>query len=125
MLMGAVLYAKDMAVLVGFYEWLGFELVDQANDFAILKKASTELSIIQAPPVIADSIDLGEPAEFRTQTPIKLVFLVESIEAVSSRLSEHGGRMDRGHARWEFGGYYVQDAVDPEGNIFQLRQKQA
>ena len=125
MLMGAVLYAKNMEVLVSFYQWLGFELRDQSQDFALLERAGTELSVIQAPDAIADAIDLGDPPESRTQTPIKLVFLVDSIETVSSRLSEHGGRMDRGHARWEFGGYFVQDAVDPEGNIFQLRQKQA
>jgi predicted enzyme related to lactoylglutathione lyase len=123
MLMGAVLYAKNMQLLANFYQWLGFELTDQSADFTILENAQTELSIIQAPQAIAVSIELGDPAESRAQTPIKLVFLVDSIEAISSRLSKHGGRMDRGHARWEFGPYFVQDAVDPEGNIFQLRER--
>ncbi len=85
-------------------------------------KDQTELTIVQAPPNIADEIALADPPVSRVYTPLKLVFLVPSIESAAKVLNDHGGRIDRGQARWEMGDFYVQDAVDPEGNIFQLRE---
>jgi hypothetical protein len=32
-----------------------------------------------------------------------------------------GGRIKDGSKRWQFRGHAVQDAVDPEGNVYQLR----
>lgn len=123
MLSGAVVYAKDMVTLASFYEALGFEQTSQDEGYTALQHGDSELSIIQAPQEIADQITVAEPAEMRTQTPIKLVFLVASIEQTAVQINTHGGRVDRGQARWDFGDFYVQDAVDPEGNILQLRER--
>ncbi len=123
MLGGAVIYARDMKLLVQFYEALGFEVLVREDDHTSLGSGGAELMIVQAPPEIVESIDMTTPAEMRTHTPIKLVFVVASIEAVAKKINTHGGRVDRGQARWDFGDYYVQDAVDPEGNIVQLRER--
>ena len=86
-------------------------------------KDQTELTVVQAPENIAAEIEMANPAVARVNTPLKLVFVVESIEASAARINELGGRVDRGQARWEMGNYYVQDAVDPEGNILQMRER--
>ncbi|MFN3236901.1 MAG: VOC family protein [Pseudomonadales bacterium] len=122
MLMGAVLYAKDMQVLVSFYTALGFQVVQSDETYTLLSGAQTELTVIQAPREIADNITLSTPAAARSETPIKLVFLVASIERAAEQINQTGGRVDRGQHRWDFGQYFVQDAVDPEGNIIQLRE---
>lgn len=123
MLYGAVVYAKSMSRLVRFYEALGFAVSEAEPDYTLLLANGTELNLIQAPKAIAESISVATPAEMRTHTPIKLVFLVDSIETTAAQINAHGGRVDRGQARWDFGHYYVQDAVDPEGNIIQLRER--
>ena len=123
MLLGSVMYAKEMNLLVDFYQLLGFSVDTAEPGFTILTRLGTELSIIQAPEVIAAEIEIENPPVSRTETPIKLVFVVDSIEAVAEQLNKRGGRMDRGQARWQLGDFYVQDAVDPEGNIFQLRER--
>lgn len=122
MLNGAVIYARDMELLVQFYKALGFDVLDRQDGHTNLGSANSELMIIQAPAEIVGSIDMTVPAAVRTHTPIKLVFNVPSIEATAQQVNTHGGRVDRGQARWDFGDFYVQDAVDPEGNILQLRE---
>jgi predicted enzyme related to lactoylglutathione lyase len=122
MLMGAVIYAKDMNALVPFYLALGFQVVQADDSFTQLSTANSELTLIQAPQEIAANITLSAPAAARSETPVKLVFLVASIERTADEINRTGGRVDRGQHRWDFGEYFVQDAVDPEGNIIQLRE---
>lgn len=122
MLIGAVVYAKELNRLVPFYVGLGFSPEEGDGSFQTLVKDQTELTVVQAPENIAAEIEMANPAMARVNTPLKLVFVVESIEASAARINELGGRVDRGQARWEMGNYYVQDAVDPEGNILQMRE---
>jgi hypothetical protein len=48
--------------------------------------------------------------------------LVPSIDDTLAAASLLGGRAKEGSKRWQFRGYAVQDAVDPEGNVYQLRE---
>ncbi len=124
MLVAAVIYAKEMDVLKAFYQNLDFaEVAGDGETFATLAKDQSELTIVQAPVNIAEEIELAGPVLSRVYTPLKLVFLVASIEESAQLLNAAGGRIDRGQARWEMGEFFVQDAVDPEGNIFQLRER--
>lgn len=122
MLIGAVVYAKDRANLQSFYEHLGFSTQEGDDSYSLLKNNESELTLIQAPDEILKQIELGDPVVSRAHIPTKLVFLVDSIEASAALINQQGGRIDRGQARWQFGQYFVQDAVDPEGNIIQLRE---
>jgi predicted enzyme related to lactoylglutathione lyase len=121
--LGAIIYAKDMNRLAAFYAAMGFHQREVDPTCIVLQGLDAELSIIQAPGVIANSIDLGSPPQQRTMTPIKLVFIVDAIEETAVLINTHGGRVDRGKARWRFGEYFLQDAVDPEGNILQIREQ--
>jgi predicted enzyme related to lactoylglutathione lyase len=120
----AVMYAKDLDRMVAFYAALGFSVNESApGDYAVLiGGAQTELSILQIPERIASQIKLSDPPQARESTPIKLVFLVSSIDETLAAASLLGGRVKDGAKRWQFRGHAVQDAVDPEGNVYQLRE---
>jgi predicted enzyme related to lactoylglutathione lyase len=119
----AVLYAKDLDRMVAFYTVLGLTVDEFARgDYAVLiGGAELELSIVQIPQHIADQITLSEPPHVRDSTPIKLVFFVTSIDETLATASVLGGRVKDGAKAWQFRGHTVQDAVDPEGNVYQLR----
>jgi predicted enzyme related to lactoylglutathione lyase len=123
MTLAAVLYAKDLDRLVEFYATVGL-VVDESerNDYAVLTGNGVELSIIQVPEPIASQIVIANPPQTRSRTPIKLVFFVPSIETALQAGRRLGGRVDAASQRWEFRGHAVQDAVDPEGNQYQLRE---
>jgi catechol 2,3-dioxygenase-like lactoylglutathione lyase family enzyme len=119
----AVVYAKDLDRMVAFYAALGLS-VDQAErgDYAILTGADIELSIVQVPERVASQIEISDPPQVREATAIKLVFFVRSIDGTLAATGPLGGRIKDGSSRWQFRGHSVQDAVDPEGNVCQLRE---
>jgi catechol 2,3-dioxygenase-like lactoylglutathione lyase family enzyme len=123
MIHAAVLYAKDLDRMVAFYTALGLSLDELGRgDYAVLiGGAGLELSIIQIPEHIASQIRLSDPPQARESTPIKLVFFVPSIDETLTAASLLGGRLKEGAKRWQFRGHTVLDAVDPEGNVYQLR----
>jgi predicted enzyme related to lactoylglutathione lyase len=119
----AVVYAKDLDRMVAFYTALGLTLDEFARgDYAVLTGAKgLELSIIQIPQRIASQITISDPPQAREGTPIKLVFFVPSIDDSLAAVRALGGRAKEGSKQWQFRGHTVQDAVDPEGNVYQLR----
>jgi hypothetical protein len=123
MTLAAVLYAKKLDRLAEFYTTLGL-VVDESErgDYAVLIGPQVELSIIQVPEPIASQIQISDPPQTRSKTPIKLVFFVASIDATLAAAGRLGGRIADGSKRWQFRGHAVQDAVDPEGNQYQLRE---
>jgi hypothetical protein len=124
MTLAAVLYAKNLERLAEFYTTLGL-VVDESvrGDFAVLMGPGVELSIVQIPEPIASQIEISDPPQARSRTPIKLVFFVASIDATLAAAGRLGGRIGDGSQRWQFRGHAVQDTVDPEGNQYQLRER--
>lgn len=123
MLGGAVIFARRMDRLVAFYSSLGFAVQEmQPSDYAVLTGSETELSIVQIPERFTHDIEIEDPPRARSRTPIKLCFLVPSIDEALLATAALGGRTAADAARWEFRGHRVQDAIDPEGNVYQLRE---
>jgi catechol 2,3-dioxygenase-like lactoylglutathione lyase family enzyme len=119
----AVVYARDLEGMVQFYAALGLKVEEaQRGDYAVLTGPELELSIVQIPPPIASQIEISSPPQARERTPIKLAFVVSSIDAALEATRPLGGRIKDGAKRWQFRGHAIQDAVDPEGNIYQLRE---
>jgi hypothetical protein len=53
-----------------------------------------------------------------------LAFVVASIEKSLEATRALGGReMKEDAKRWQFRGHAIQDAIDPEGNVYQLRER--
>jgi predicted enzyme related to lactoylglutathione lyase len=120
---GAVLYAKDLDRLVGFYSSVaGIEPQAIEKGFAILGSRTSQFVILRIPKRIADTIDIATPPEPREDTPLKLVFGVEDIAHARERAAALGGAINAVEREWEFEGSKVCDGHDPEGNVFRLRQ---
>ena len=123
-LIGAVLYAKDLQRLVEFYAAVaGLELAQVQEGFAVLGRPPSQLVIVPIPPAIADTISIARPPMVREDTPIKLVFAVDDIARARARAADLGGAVKLAEREWQFDGATVCDGHDPEGNVFQLRQR--
>jgi hypothetical protein len=119
-----VLYAKHLASMQAFYQSVVVLKVEHAEpDHAVLASSVSKLIIVQVPESIASTIHIGVPPERRTETPIKLVFEVESIAAARDMALRLGGQVDPVEREWIYCGRRVCDGHDPEGNVVQFQQR--
>lgn len=119
---GAVIYAKDMLRIAEFYKNVAELIICDTNKTHIkLEKESFQLVVLQVSERISESIEINEPPLRRENTPIKLVFFVESIRKIRQIIMSFGGELNGTDREWEFDGCIVCDGQDPEGNVFQLR----
>ncbi|MEO8741793.1 MAG: VOC family protein [Lysobacteraceae bacterium] len=120
---GAVIYAKRVSDMRAFYAGaIGLDVMHAESDHVVLESPAFQLVVLAIPEPIAASIELASPPEWRTQTPIKLVFFVENIAAVRAVAPGLGGEVNVVEREWKFRQHTVCDGHDPEGNVFQLRE---
>jgi hypothetical protein len=118
----ATVFAKDQELLVTFYRQFGFvPTLTEPDDVAVLTDGDCELTIVSIPPHISRDIEISSPPQVRSQTPIKLTFIVAALDDALER-AQHFGGSTADFKRWSMEGFDIQDCVDPEGNVFQLRQ---
>ncbi len=118
---GAVLYVKGLDRMRSFYEaCFQMEVADDAHEYCVLESDSLTLSLVKMPEQIAATIVVSVPPARREEVPIKLVFMVESIDVLRTLFAEFGGAVDPTTSQWEFRGGIHCDGVDPEGNVVQL-----
>ena len=119
-----VLYAKDLATMRGFYQGVfHLEIEQSEEDYVVLGSSTSQLVIVQVPASIASTIHIADPPGRRAQTPVKLVFDVESISAVRRAVLNLRGGMDPTESERVFQGHRVCDGQDPEGNVVQFQQR--
>jgi catechol 2,3-dioxygenase-like lactoylglutathione lyase family enzyme len=120
----AVIYAKDLDRMATFYAAiLGAEpAIDDDEDHLRLEWPAGQLIVQAIPPWIADDIEITNPPERRTETPLKVSFPVADIAEARSLAAPLGGRIDPPEAEWRYRGELICDGHDPEGNVVQLRQ---
>ncbi len=120
----SVLYARNLARMQAFYEGVFLLKVEHAEpDHVVLAAAAMQLILVQVPEAIAATISIADPPMRRTETPIKLVFEVESLASVRDTALKLGGRLDPLEREWSYEGCRICDGHDPEGNVVQFRQK--
>lgn len=118
---GAVLYAKDAAVLAEFYrQLLAAQQLHAEPAYFVLQSPDVQLVLHAIPEPIASTFVIASPPEPREDAAIKLFFTVPSIELARETAERFGGVV-HGQA-WEGDGFTACDAMDPEGNVFQLRE---
>ncbi|MDY6982467.1 MAG: VOC family protein [Pseudomonadota bacterium] len=117
----AVLYARDMNRLLDFYcAVLNQRCVYRDAYHAVLRCGIFALDIHQLP---AHALQANaDAAEARKHAALKLSFPVDSIERARRVATEHGGELDAPPPRWVVEQQKICDGVDPEGNVFQLRE---
>jgi hypothetical protein len=120
-----VLYAKDFATMREFYQGVFQLQIEQSElDHVVLGSSTFQLVIVQVPVSIASTIHVASPPVRRTESPVKLVFDVESISAARGVVLNLRGGIDPAESEWIFQGHRVCDGHDPEGNVVQFQQRQ-
>jgi len=119
-LRSAILYVKDLERMKHFYsEVLSTNPSNQdgTDTWATFETGGARFSLHAIPAEIAKSIVIASPPSPREQHAVKLIFEVKDVEVEHARLESLGVQMLR--RAWQKPGEAC-DAVDPEGNVFQI-----
>lgn len=119
-LRGAMLYVRDLERMKRFYgDLLGIQATNQnwTNVWATFDTGDVRFALHAIPAGIAETIEIASPPVPREQEPVKLIFEVTDVEGERERLESLGVQILR--RPWQQPGVAF-DAVDPEGNIFEL-----
>lgn len=118
---GLFVYAKDLERLSKFYEsLLGMQRRHSSEELVVLHSPDIQLTIHRIPDAIASSVVISNPPVKRDGAAYKFFFTVPSLEAAAGTAGALGGEVLP--EEWMGPGFRVRNAVDPEGNIFQLRE---
>ena len=118
---GAFVYAKDVARLAAFYQTvLDLPRVRDTGELAVLGTDPWQLVIHAMPDAIAAGVTVATPPEPRAGTALKFFFSVDSLARAGEHIATHGGHLLP--ERYSGPAFVVANALDPEGNIFQLRE---
>lgn len=119
-----VVFSPDVRRLATFYEAvLGAKPTSQASDDIRLLNEHEEVLIRSLPAKIAKTIEIRTPPEPREGSALKPVFDVTSLEAALHDVQANGG-VDTGRT-FRFEGLTRHDVLDPDGNVIQLRCRDA
>lgn len=118
---GVFIYAKDRHRLARFYaSVLGLAPIHESEDLTVLQAGSLQLIVHAIPQQIAATIDITSPPQPRDDAALKFFFTVPSIADCRSNAFALGGEVFA--EEWKSSNFIVCNALDSEGNIFQLRQ---
>lgn len=121
---GVFVYARDLPRLAAFYAAvLGMREVHATEDMAILASPDLQLLVHRIPAPIAAGIRIETPPLPREDAAYKFFATVPSLVDAGTTAASLGGALF--DERWQGPGFIVCNAMDPEGNIFQLRQATA
>jgi len=118
---GAVIYAKDALGLSSFYcQVLQAQKLHSEPEYVVLESPDIQLVIHAIPAHIASTFEIASPPEPREEAAIKLFFTVPSIDWARGEVARLGGVV---HGQvWQGPGFCACNAMDPEGNVFQVRE---
>lgn len=118
---GVVVYAKHLEQLARFYERvLDMRRLHASAEHVVLESPHLQLVVHAIPEPIARQIELSVPPVRREQSAIKFFHVVPSLAAASETVASLGGEVFP--ERWSGPGFTVSNAMDPEGNVFQVRE---
>lgn len=118
---GLFLYAKDLARVAGFYETVAqLSRLHANHELVVLQGQGIQLVVHAVPAPIAETIVLTSPPQRRDNTALKFFLTVPSLADAGRRAHELGGEVFA--EQWPGPGFVARNAMDPEGNVFQLRE---
>lgn len=118
---GLFLYAKEVNRIAHFYETvLGMTRMHATADITVLQLQDMQLVVHQIPAHVASTIDISSPPKRREDTALKFFFTVDSIANARTKAAALGGEVF--NEQWQGPGFTVCNAMDPEGNVFQVRE---
>ena len=117
---GLFVYALDVARLAGFYEaLLGLARVRTTPELVVLDSPGLQLVVHAMPPEVATQASIVDPPAPR-DAALKFFFTVPCLDAAQAQAEALGGGALPG--RWASPVFTACNALDPEGNVFQLRE---
>ncbi|WP_043006419.1 VOC family protein [Comamonas testosteroni] len=118
---GVLIYAKDFQALARFYEKvLDMQRLHEDEHIIVLESAALQLLIHALPAEIAARVQVGRPPQRRADVALKFFVTVPAIAEAASVAQALGGQVF--DERWQGPGFAVCNAMDSEGNVFQLRE---
>jgi predicted enzyme related to lactoylglutathione lyase len=118
---GALVYAKDLQRMSVFYQrLLPMTRLAADDEHHVLESPDLQLVVHAIPPHIAATFAIAVPPERREEQAIKLFFTVDSLARAAAVARSLGGELFDGG--WSGPGFTARNGMDPEGNVFQLRE---
>ncbi len=118
---GVLVYAKDLNRIAQFYvQVLGMAVQSQSADWVAMASPDLQLVVHQIPPGIAAHIRISAPPVRRADVALKFFATVPSIAAATAVVAALGGQVF--DDAWQGEGLRACNAMDCEGNVFQLRE---
>lgn len=118
---GLFIYAHDLPRLADFYQTLlSMNRVHASAERVILSSPDLQIVVHALPASLTASLTLAVPAVRREEAAYKFFVTVASLSDAAQCAAALGGEVLA--ERWQGPGFTVCNAVDPEGNIFQLRE---
>lgn len=118
---GLFIYAKDPERVVRFYSGLlGMVRLHSDPEICVLQSPDIQLVIHLMPPAYAANITITTPPTPREDTALKFFFTVPSLAQARTLAATLSGSV--AEPTWNGPGFIACNAVDPEGNILQLRK---
>lgn len=118
---GLFIYAKDKERVASFYQSvLGMTRAHEAPGLIVLRSPDIQISVNAMPAEVSSRISIASPPVKRDNAAFKFFFTVPSLSAAENAARELGGEVLP--EQWQGPGFIVRNAVDPEGNIFHIRE---
>ena len=119
---GLFVYAKDLERMASFYESVAtMDRRHATEELVVLQSRDIQLVVHRIPAPIAEGIVITSPPHRRENSALKFFFTVDSLAETSSLVGRLGGAVFP--EQWQGPGFVVKNACDPEGNVFQIRQR--
>lgn len=118
---GLFIYAVDAERIATFYARIaGMTRVHERDELIVLESPDMQLLVHRIPAPIAAGIVIQTPPRKREDTALKFFFTVPSLAQARGAAAALGGAVFE--ENWRGPGFVVCNAMDPEGNVFQLRE---
>lgn len=118
---GLFVYAQDVERLAAFYaSLLGMTRRHATPQMAVLASPDLQLVVHAMPPERAAQVAITTPPVPRDDAAFKFFHTVPSLEQARETAAALGGAV--WPEQYPGPGFIVCNAVDPEGNIFQVRE---
>jgi len=117
---GVLIYAKNLDLLAQFYaQILGMRELHRRDEIVVLQSAHLQLLIHAIPAPIAEHVHVSTPPAKRDNVALKFFATVDSMAAARALAVQLGGQVF--DDEWQGPGFVACNAMDCEGNVFQLR----
>lgn len=118
---GLFIYAVEPERLARFYQGVaGMRCRHVEAELRVLESDDIQLLLHRIPPAVAARIHISVPPQRREDTALKFFLSVPDLSAAAGVIRELGGELFA--ERWQGPGFIMANAMDPEGNVLQLRQ---